>query len=379
VDSWPVPLREFVESGEQQRFQVTGPDGARLELVERGSGEVRVYARDLGIGMNRIAGQFSAARATLGRSRTRDWRRGFFLTLIAVSSAVWFAGLAFLVYWANRVSRPVQRLAAGLRSVASGDLDLRIPVDRDDEIGAATTAFNSMAAQLKESRENLIRVTRLESWQALARKTAHEVKNSLTPIRLTMEEIIARQSGAGDDFLRQAAQIVVDEVMSLERRVRAFSELAAEPPVSAVPLDVNGVVEERVAFLRASHPDIVYETRLDTNCPRAVADPDLIKGVLTNLMENAADAARAGGVVLIKTAAAGRRVAIEVHDSGPGLSQQARTSVFEPTISFKRNGMGLGLSIARKSALLCGGDVSLIDGDLGGAAFRVLLREVSLP
>ena len=64
---------------------------------------------------------------------------------------------------------------------------------------------------------------------------------------------------------------------------------------------------------------------------------------------------------------------MEVHDSGPGLSPQARSTVFEPTISFKKGGMGLGLSIARKSALLCGGDIALIDGELGGAAFRITL------
>ena len=66
-------------------------------------------------------------------------------------------------------------------------------------------------------------------------------------------------------------------------------------------------------------------------------------------------------------------MAIEVHDSGPGLSEQARASLFQPTISFKKRGMGLGLSIARKSALLSGGDIELVKGELGGAGFRVLL------
>ena len=67
------------------------------------------------------------------------------------------------------------------------------------------------------------------------------------------------------------------------------------------------------------------------------------------------------------------KVKIEVHDSGPGLSPQARSTLFEPSISFKRGGMGLGLSIARRSAVLSGGEIELVDGELGGAAFRVLL------
>jgi nitrogen fixation/metabolism regulation signal transduction histidine kinase len=234
-------------------------------------------------------------------------------------------------------------------------------------------AFNRMADEVKHSQDRLVYVTRLESWQALARKMAHEVKNSLTPIRLTMEEIAARQSGAAGDFYEQAAQIVVDEVTSLERRVRAFSEFSSEPEVAPKALDINALLEERIAFLRGAHPEVVYHTRLDPEHPKIYADEDLIKGVLTNLLENAAQAVLPGGVVLGVTAAAGGRVAIEVHDSGPGVEPRVRRTLFEPTISFKRGGMGLGLSIARKSAVLAGGDILLVDGELGGAAFRVVL------
>jgi C4-dicarboxylate-specific signal transduction histidine kinase len=76
---------------------------------------------------------------------------------------------------------------------------------------------------------------------------------------------------------------------------------------------------------------------------------------------------------MARTCVAGHRLAVEVHDSGPGLSAQARSSLFEPTISFKKGGMGLGLSIARRSALLCGGDLETLAGELGGAAFRLSL------
>jgi signal transduction histidine kinase len=97
--------------------------------------------------------------------------------------------------------------------------------------------------------------------------------------------------------------------------------------------------------------------------------------VLTNLIENAAQAAGGGGVVLCTTDTHDGKVAIEIHDSGPGLSPMARGTLFEPTISFKKGGMGLGLSIARKSALLSGGDILPVRGELGGAAFRVVLPE----
>src|SRR5690606_13453419 len=122
----------------------------------------------------------------------------------------------------------------------------------DGEVGEALEAFNNMAGQMQQAREHLIQVTRVASWQALARKMAHEVKNSLTPIRLTVEEMVSRQSGT-DPFMEQAAQIVTDEVTTLEKRVRAFSDFAAEPPVMPEDIDVNALVEERISFLKNAH------------------------------------------------------------------------------------------------------------------------------
>jgi nitrogen fixation/metabolism regulation signal transduction histidine kinase len=262
--------------------------------------------------------------------------------------------------------------------VAAGDLSVRVPSSGAGEIAIAVDAFNHMAGQLEQARERLIHLTRLATWQAVARKMAHELKNSLTPIRLATEEIASRRSslapsGAGADFLEQAAQIVADEVNTLERRVRAFSQFASEPPVMPSEIDVNAMLEERVCLLKTAHPEVIYELRLSPDRPRAFADRDLIKGVLTNLLENAAEAVKPGGLVMAKTAVAGERLNVEIHDSGPGLSQQARSSLFEPVISFKRGGMGLGLSIARRSALLCGGDLETLEGELGGAAFRLSL------
>ena len=373
-DRWPAAVREFFAKGDSAEFLYAGNQGDQLQYLIRHGDEVWAYSSSLhGVGMSELFDQYKHARALVADGSARDLRRGFTYTFLGLTGAIWIVAFLALIYFAYRISHPIQSLTAGLSEVAAGRLDYRVPVERDDEVGSAVQAFNNMADELKQSQERLVYVTRLESWQALARKMAHEIKNSLTPIRLTMEEIAARQSGAGGEFYQQAAQIVVDEVLSLERRVRAFSEFSSEPPVSPRTLDVNALLEERIALLRAAHPDIVYSTRLAPELPKVYADEDLIKGVLTNLLENAAQAVKPGGVVLGVTVSDSGKVAIEVHDSGPGVSPQASSTLFEPTISFKRGGMGLGLSIARKSALLAGGDILLVPGELGGAAFRVLL------
>ena len=372
--SWPQAWQEFWQSGEPDRFVVAGSAGGRIDYLVRRNGEALVYSTSLdNVKLSALSTLYARARAILNSGEQRNLRRGFSYTLLSLAALIWILSFAFLVYWSHRISRPIRDLTAGLSAVAHGDLNHRVEPRGDDEIGAAIRAFNHMAGQVEQSRERLVYVTRLESWQALARKTAHEVKNSLTPIRVTMEEVAARSHENDSDFLQQAAQIVVDEVTSLERRVRAFSELGSEPPVCPRPLNINALLEERIALLKAAHPDVVYNVRLAGDCPPALADEDLIKGVLTNLLQNAAEAVAPGGLVLGVTGSSEGKVQIEVHDSGPGLSANARRSLFEPSISFKNGGMGLGLSIARKSALLLGGDILLVRSELGGAGFRVLL------
>jgi two-component system, NtrC family, nitrogen regulation sensor histidine kinase NtrY len=367
------PAKEFWESGEPDRFVLSGAEGDRLDYLVRHGGEVWSYSIPLEIGMQSLTRQIARARESVDEWKTRDFRRGFVYTYGLLAVVIWAAAFALLVFLASRFSRPVQQLTAALSELTGGNPEVRVPTDRDDEMGRAIQAFNHMADQLQQSRERLVYLTQLASWQILARKMAHEVKNSLTPIRLTVEEMLVRHGDNDSAFMAQAAQIVVDEVDSLERRIRAFSEFAAEPPVRPVRIAVNNLLEERVAFLKTGHPEISYNVRLNGDDYNAFADEDLVKGVLTNLLENAAEAAGPGGRILAATLAMDSKVAIEIHDSGPGLSEQARRSLFQPTISFKKRGMGLGLSIARKSALLLGGDILLVKGELGGAGFRVLL------
>ena len=372
--SWPDAVKAFADGDQPEEFVRAGQEGDRLDYLVRRGGEVWLYSSSLGdVKMERLVNQIREARALVNRAESHDLRRGFKLFYIALAASFWLAAMVLLIYLANRISRPIHQLTAGLGQLASGDLGARVEERRDDEIGRAIQAFNHMAEKLQESTERLVYLRQLASWQTLARKMAHELKNSLTPIRLTVEEMLARYDETDRAFMEQATQIVVDEIETLGRRIRAFSQFAAEPPVRPAELDVNSLLQERIAFLKTAHPEIAYEFRLAEGAPCVTADPDLIKGILTNLLENAAEAAGEAGRILGVTGAGNGRVVVEVHDSGPGLSEQARASLFQPTISFKKKGMGLGLSIARKSALLSGGDLVLVKGELGGAGFRLLL------
>ncbi|HKD10264.1 MAG TPA: ATP-binding protein [Bryobacteraceae bacterium] len=367
----PPQIEEFWESGESERFARTGDGGSQLLYLRRTPAGVSEWTMPLAMRMQDLSDQYRNARTAV----SGDLRHGVFAAFGVLAGVIWLSALGLVWFVATRFSRPIVNLTGALKSLAAGNFRARVPNDRTDEIGQATDAFNRTAQELEQSRDRLVYLTQLASWQVLARKTAHEVKNSLTPIRLTVEEMVARCDDPDNRraFLEQAASIVVDEIESLERRIRAFSEFSSEPPVCPEPLDVHSMVEERISFLKAAHPEVAYAVEIAENAPDALADPDLVRSILVNLLENAAEAAGEGGRILAKVHPLEDRVAIEVHDSGPGLSDLARKSLFQPTISFKKRGMGLGLSIARKSALLSGGDILPISSDLGGAGFRVLL------
>jgi two-component system nitrogen regulation sensor histidine kinase NtrY len=374
----PVGLpnaKDLLSSEDSEGFALTGEGENQLLYLVRTPAGVTAWERPLAIRMQDLSRQLRDSRRTV--DGLGILRRGSFPAWGLLAASIWLVALALVWLVATRFSRPIVNLTQALKSLADGNFRIRVPNERTDEIGLATQAFNRTAAQLEQSRDRLVSLTQLASWQVLARKTAHEVKNSLTPIRLTVEEMVARAHNPDRAFLEQAAGIVVDEIESLERRIRAFSEFSSEPPICPEQLDVHAIVEERIAFLKSAHPEIRYAVEAAANTPTALADQDLVKGILVNLLENAAEAAGDGGQILARVCPIEDRIAIEVHDSGPGLSDLARKSLFQPTISFKKRGMGLGLSIARKSALLTGGDILLIAGELGGAGFRVLLPKVS--
>jgi len=372
--TWPEGVGDFWDSSEPERFAIAGPAGSRLDYFLRHGDEVWMYSRDLdNVRMDELSNQYREARRLVQLAEERDLRRGFTTTLLVLVISVWLVSFVWMIYLANRVSRPIQQLTAGMAQLAAGDLDTRIESTSDDEVGRAIQAFNRTAAELKQNRERLVYLTQIASWQALARKMAHELKNSLTPIRLTVEEILARQPSSDRPFMEEAVRIVVSEVEALERRVRAFSDFSSEPALHLTALDVNEAIQERVSLLKTAHANVRYTLDLDLSIPDARGDADRVKGILTNLLENAAEATGAAGEIVIRSRTDAANVCVEVHDSGPGLSADARQTLFEPTITFKERGMGLGLSIARKDALLCGGDLMLMDGKLGGAAFQLTL------
>ncbi len=263
----------------------------------------------------------------------------------------------------------MEKLAAGARAVAAGDWETRVEVSSRDEIGELARAFNRMTEQLVEQRERLVQVERVAAWRELARRLAHELKNPLFPLQITVENLLRAREQAPEQFdeiFRESAETLLAELRNMQMIIGRFSDFAKMPPPQLEAVDVNGILEE-VARLYGpqmsapGRPAIALRLELG-NAPelrRLRADPTLLRRAFDNLALNAMDAMPEGGALTIRTRQRGGRVEIEFADTGVGLTREECERVFTPYYTSKEHGTGLGLAIVQSVVSDHGGTIAV--------------------
>ena len=287
-------------------------------------------------------------------------------TLVAVearirSTALLVAVLALLLaivvssWMAARVTRPVEQLAEAAREVAAGNWQARVRVETGDELGEMADAFNRMTQELTEQRERLVQAERVAAWRELARRLAHELKNPLFPLQITVENLLKAREHGGEQFdevFRESASTLLAEIANLKAIIGRFSEFSKmpQPQLQAVEINqlVRSVLQVHQAQLGAEgRPTITAELKLDGQLGKAAADPELLHRALANLVLNAIDAMPRGGTLTLRTRAGGENFFIEVSDTGSGLSKEECERLFTPYYTTKEHGTGLGLAIVQ--------------------------------
>jgi nitrogen fixation/metabolism regulation signal transduction histidine kinase len=277
------------------------------------------------------------------------------------STALLVAGLALVLaivvssWLAARVTRPVEQLAEAAREVAAGNWQAQLQVESGDELGEMAGAFNRMTRELTEQRERLVQAERVAAWRELARRLAHELKNPLFPLQITVENLLKAREHGGEQFdevFRESAGTLLAEIANLKTIIGRFSEFSKMPQPQLQAVDINELVRNALqvhqAQLRAEgRPAISAQLQLDDRLGRVAADPDLLHRALANLVLNAIDAMPRGGTLTLRTHASGENVSIEVSDTGSGLSKEECDRLFTPYYTTKEHGTGLGLAIAQ--------------------------------
>jgi signal transduction histidine kinase len=306
----------------------------------------------------------AAADATIGALRLAALGLGLLGLLLAV---------LFALLWSSLVSRPVEDLAAFSRQLASGDWEEPLRLHSVRELETLGEALDSMRRDLQSYRERLVVSERQAAWGQMARKVAHEIKNPLTPIAVSVADLRRSYEGHRADFpqiLDQAVRIVGEEVDRLKLLLQEFSDFGRLPSPRLAPCDLRDLL----GALEALHAREVGEGRLRLSKPypevRWSADPDQLRQALINLIKNGLEA---GGSVLVTAVARDGVLEIAVADDGPGLTPEQRASLFVPGFTTKRTGSGLGLTITEKIVSDHGGTIAAEPGNPRGTIFRVRL------
>jgi len=283
-----------------------------------------------------------------------------------------------LGWWTTeRITRPVERLAVGARAVAAGDLSARVEVLSRDEIGELAQTFNRMTEQLLEQRERAIQAERVAAWRELARRLAHELKNPLFPLQITIENLQrARESSEFDEVFQESTATLLAELSNLKSIIGRFSDFAKMPAPRFENMDINeivrGVMKLHDARLHAEgRAKVEPHLELASGGTRIQADPDQLRRALGNLVLNALDAMPEGGTMLVRTVLHDGGVRLAISDSGHGLTEEECQRLFTPYYTTKQHGTGLGLAIVQSVVSDHHGKISVSSAAGRGTTFTI--------
>jgi nitrogen fixation/metabolism regulation signal transduction histidine kinase len=284
---------------------------------------------------------------------------------------------------AARVTRPVEQLARAAQNVTAGEWGTQVEVHGSDEIAQLAESFNRMTAELLAQKERLVQTERVAAWRELARRLAHELKNPLFPLQLTVENLVRARTQSPEQFdevFQESSSTLLAEISNLKTIIGRFSEFSKmpHPQLQAVQLNeiLRGVVKLYQAQLLApGRPAIDCQLELDENVGTIAADPDLVRRALSNLVLNAMDAMPNGGTLRLRSRRDDGKARIEIADTGAGLTREECERIFTPYYTSKQHGTGLGLAIVQSVVSDHGGRISVQSEPGRGTTFVVELPE----
>jgi two-component system nitrogen regulation sensor histidine kinase NtrY len=284
---------------------------------------------------------------------------------------------------AARVTRPVEQLARAAQDVAAGNWNTRVEVAGSDELSQLADSFNRMTTELLTQKERLVQTERVAAWRELARRLAHELKNPLFPLQLTVENLVrarAQSPQQFDEVFHESSRTLLAEISNLKAIIGRFSELSKMPHPQLQLVQVNeilrGVAQLFQAQLQApGREPIECRLELDEEFEPIAADPELLHRALSNLVLNAMDAMPNGGTLTLRTRRDDGKVIIEVADTGSGLTREECERIFTPYYTSKQHGTGLGLAIVQSVVSDHGGRIGVRSEPQRGTIFVIELPD----
>jgi signal transduction histidine kinase len=303
--------------------------------------------------------------------------QSFRIYAVVAIAGIFIAGLLGLAF-AQRLSSPIKELADAAEKISEGEFERKIIWFSNDELGTLVDGFNNMNDRLKKSQQKLIQAEKLAAWNQMARKIAHEIKNPLTPIKISIEDLRRSYLKNEKDYnkiLKNASDTIITEIEKLNRIVDEFSSFAKLPSPVLKEIDTVKLVTDSLKL----YNNLIEEGRIVINTPDNLgtvnADPGLFSQALVNIVKNALEA-KPGGIVEVSINREEDQVLISVRDHGPGMSENVRAQIFTPYFTTKEGGSGLGLVITQRILFDHEADIAVNSEEGKGTEFLIKMPAV---
>jgi nitrogen fixation/metabolism regulation signal transduction histidine kinase len=326
-----------------------------------------------------LRGNFVGVLAVPAPYRQRDIeedlarRNSYYVAVYAIIVII-----IMLVGWgvAQQLSTPVRQLTLAARQVGKGNLDVSVEPRSWDEIGELVRSFDQMVGEIKASRANLASAERKLAWSEMAKQVAHEIKNPLTPMKLSIQHLRHAFKDKAKDLPKivdSTTQTIVEQIDALSRIATEFSHFARLPEKRFERIDINQAIQD-CADLFSNIKGIEIRTKFDDHDCHIITDRDELRRVFINILRNSVQAMHKGGVITIRSQRINNTCRIQFTDAGEGIPKDVLPRVFDPNFSTKTDGTGLGLAISQKIIQELNGTIT-ISSEVG----KGTTVEISLP
>ena len=338
---------EYIDYRERDHFLITGiplnlPNQQRGVILSAAPVDPALYEKSENIlSAVQFYKTFNADSETI---KTSFFYTFLFIYVILICFSI---GLGF--FFSSVMTHPIKNLAFGTEQISKGNLDYRINMKpRNDEIGQLMLSFNQMVQNIKREQDRVLYLEKMETWREIAQRLAHEIKNPLTPIQLTVQQLKDSYQGEDPDYkktLAECYEIIGEEIQSLRNLTKEFSEFARMPSLSFKPVSLNRIINDVVAF----YANVTFKLSLNKDLPDAEVDAEAVRRVIINLVDNALSATHGipDAQIMISTQSIKGFVRMIISDNGHGIPKENLEKIFEPHFSTKTSSMGLGLAIVK--------------------------------
>ena len=300
----------------------------------------------------------------------------FAIIYIIVVSLLLFLTIVLAVTFAQRLTKPIINLISASKNISAGKLDSRVPdIDADEEIKSLNQNFNNMIERLKKQQDKLLVAERYSAWESVARKLAHEIKNPLTPIQLSIDSLKEKYSDQLKDKSKNFENYLITinrQIKDIEKLVNEFSDFARMPSPILKKINITKVIHRAVEFYKMSDKDLNLKIIIDKKQNFNVkGDDDQLYRVFLNLIKNSIEAIdekkqkdkNLQGKIVVEIDRNNEYIVIKMLDNGPGFNDIK--SITKPYYTTKKDGTGLGLPIVSKIINEHNGDVNFLKRAIG--------------